>query len=456
MALLGLALVAWGAWGALWLAPEPRLALSADRAAIGVPGTAFEASADGMVVRGDVLVRLEIEQDGRSETLAEAELHGPSTFRFWQRAEPRRATLRARAARGEPDWLAEGTARVRLVAERPAGLLRGSPVVELVREYPVRFRPPRLEVLSATRAVRQGGAGAARLRVDDQAVAVGVRAGEEMFAAWPAPEGADDERVVVWGVPWTLRDAAQVVAFAEDAAGNRVELPLVDRVEPRRIRRDRIDLPESFLARVVPAILAQVPERDPGESLLDDYLFINRELRQRNRDFLRTLAGRSAPGTDWRDGFAQLPNSKRMAGFAEDRTYYFRGAEVDRQTHLGLDVASVRHAEVPAAAPGTVLFAGFLGIYGNLVVLDHGYGVLTGYAHLSRIDVTEGQRVERGEVLGRTGRTGLAGGDHLHFGVFVGGLPVDPIEWMDRRWIATRILPHVEARRPDRDGAGGA
>ena len=452
MVLAGLALAAWGVWGALYVASPPTLALRADRAGIGIPGTMLEAQADGVIVRGVVRVRLEIVQGDRSATLAEQELRGPSVFEFWKRTEPRTVTLACRAARGEPDWLAEGTATIRLVAERATGPLRREMVTEVSRELPVRFRPPRLETLSAGRIVRQGGSGAIRLRVGKAAIASGVRVGDIVFDSWADPSEAPGERIVIYGIPWDLTDVSRVVVFAEDAAGNRVDLPFLDRIEPRRIRRDRIELTESFLARVVPAIIGRLPDHSSSGPLLEDYLFINGDLRAQNRAFLQDLGRAGEPGFSWEGGFAQLPGSKRMAGFAEVRTYVYEGREVDQQTHLGLDVASTRQAEVPAAAPGRVAFAGFLGIYGNFVVLDHGYGVMTGYAHLSRIDVSEGTDVERGAILGRTGRTGLAGGDHLHFGVFVRGMPVDPIEWMDRRWIRTHILPHVGMPKRDPDG----
>jgi murein DD-endopeptidase MepM/ murein hydrolase activator NlpD len=134
-----------------------------------------------------------------------------------------------------------------------------------------------------------------------------------------------------------------------------------------------------------------------------------------------------------------MPQSQVMAGFAEQRTYLYQGREVDRQTHLGIDLARVRQAPIPAANNGVVVLARFLGIYGDTVVIDHGYGLMTIYGHLSSIAVTEGQKVERGEIVGRTGVTGLAGGDHLHYGVMLAGFPVDPIEWSDGNWIRNRI-----------------
>jgi murein DD-endopeptidase MepM/ murein hydrolase activator NlpD len=137
-----------------------------------------------------------------------------------------------------------------------------------------------------------------------------------------------------------------------------------------------------------------------------------------------------------------------MSSFADQRTYVYEGREVDHQVHLGYDLASVARSPVPAANRGIVRMAGYFGIYGNAVVVDHGHGLMTLYAHLSSLDVSEGAEVQRGQVLGRTGATGLAGGDHLHFTTLVGGLPVDPTEWWDPAWIRDRVARKLGGALP--------
>jgi murein DD-endopeptidase MepM/ murein hydrolase activator NlpD len=85
------------------------------------------------------------------------------------------------------------------------------------------------------------------------------------------------------------------------------------------------------------------------------------------------------------------------------------------------------------------LWADDLGIYGNCVILDHGYGVTSLYGHLSRIDVKVGELVRAGQQLGLSGSTGLAGGDHLHFAILVDDTYVDPVEWWDPKWVREKI-----------------
>ena len=92
-----------------------------------------------------------------------------------------------------------------------------------------------------------------------------------------------------------------------------------------------------------------------------------------------------------------------------------------------------------SANGGKVVFTGFLGIYGETVIIDHGMGLQTLYSHLRQIDVKEGQSVKKGDILGKTGVTGLAVGDHLHFGMVLSGLEVIPIEWWDAKWLEDNV-----------------
>jgi murein DD-endopeptidase MepM/ murein hydrolase activator NlpD len=129
-----------------------------------------------------------------------------------------------------------------------------------------------------------------------------------------------------------------------------------------------------------------------------------------------------------------------------DRLFYvYQGKEVDHQVHLGFDLASYTGTPIVSAARGSVLFADELGIYGNCVIVDHGMGVQSLYAHLSSISVEPGAVVEKEQELGRCGMTGLAGGDHLHFTMLINGVMVNPVEWWDQHWIDDRILRKLRA-----------
>ena len=110
---------------------------------------------------------------------------------------------------------------------------------------------------------------------------------------------------------------------------------------------------------------------------------------------------------------------------------------------MGIDIAGINNTEIFAANHGKVAFVGKIGIYGNVVILDHGYGLHTLYGHLHKADVKEGDVVRKGDVIAISGETGLAFGDHLHFEMRVNGIPVNPIEWFDDVWVMTNIESHL-------------
>jgi murein DD-endopeptidase MepM/ murein hydrolase activator NlpD len=294
-------------------------------------------------------------------------------------------------------------------------------------------------VLSAFIYVTQGGCEAVVYKVGDSSVEDGVQAGDWWFPGYPVPGDEEGLRFALFAAPYDLEDPDLIRLVARDDVGNEAGTTFIDRFTRRPFKTDRIRLSDEFMARVVPAIMNQTPELQDRGSDLDNYLMINGELRRRNAETLVEVATRSTPEFLWSRPFLQMRNAKVMSDFADRRTYVYEGRDVDRQDHLGFDLASTRRADVQAANDGIVLLAGYFGIYGNTVAIDHGYGLMSLYGHLSSIDVAEGQTVERGEVIGKTGATGLAGGDHLHFSMMLAGLPVDSREWWDGHWIQDRL-----------------
>ena len=191
----------------------------------------------------------------------------------------------------------------------------------------------------------------------------------------------------------------------------------------------------------MPAILEGTTEVKPEGDTLAKFLVINGELRRKNAEKIASFAKQTAPEMLWRGVvFHPFTNNAVESAFADQRTYVYKGKDVDHQVHLGFDLASFAGTPILAANRGKVLFADELGIYGNCVIIDHGMGVQSLYGHLSSIEVKAGQMVEKEQELGRSGMTGLAGGDHLHFTMLVNGHMVNPVEWWDAHWIQDRIL----------------
>jgi len=191
--------------------------------------------------------------------------------------------------------------------------------------------------------------------------------------------------------------------------------------------------------------MGQYTAQYPGEkTALDVYKRVNTELRKQNEADLLKIAQNTSPTPLWSGPFLRLPNSAGRANFGDQRDYYYEGEKIDHQTHMGVDLASVANAPVPAANAGRIVYAGFFGIYGNCVIIDHGLGLQSLYSHLDEIAVGQDAVVKKGDIIGKTGTTGLAGGDHLHFGMIIGGLQVSPIEWWDDHWIIYNILAHLK------------
>jgi len=388
--------------------------------------------------RGLSTIRIELEQQGQVTTLAEQRfvpLPGwkPTGARTPEWNYPLDLGKNSIAA------LREGAATLRVVAGRAGGWLRSAPPVVVERSFEVRLTPPVLAVLSSQHYVTQGGSEAVVYRVGEGSVRDGVEAGGHFFPGFDLPGGGKGERFALFAAPYDLASGDGIELIAADAAGNVRTAPFVDRFFPSPPRADDIQLEDRFLERVVPAILAGSPQLTDKGDLLENFLEINRDLRQANGRELAELAAKTRPEFLWKAPFLALPGGQVMSSFADHRTYYYRGREVDQQDHLGFDLASVRHADVPAANRGVVVLARELGIYGNAIVIDHGYGLMSLYAHLSSIAVEPGDAVERGQLLGQSGETGLAGGDHLHFSFLLHGLPVRPVEWWDPHWIRDRL-----------------
>jgi hypothetical protein len=388
--------------------------------------------------RGLAGIRVELVQGQRVKLLGERRHQPRPSWKLWG---PRQAEDRLELAVGRDtvQGLEEGRATIQATAERAGTLLRHPRPVSEELVLPVKLRPPSLQPTSTRTYVAQGGCEAVVYRVGESSARDGVLAGDWFFPGHPLPGGGARDRFALFAVPYDLADPARVRLVAADDVGNQAQIPFIDQFTPRPLRRDTVVVTEEFLSRVVPAILSQTPElRDRG-SPLDNYLQINGDLRRSNAKTLVELARNSAPKFLWTRTFLQQPNSQVTSSFADRRSYLYRDRHVDTQDHLGFDLASVRHAEVAASNRGVVVLARYLGIYGNVVVIDHGYGLQSLYGHLSSFAVEEGQTVERGQAIGRTGDTGLAGGDHLHFTVMLHGLPVNPAEWWDPNWIDDRI-----------------
>ena len=361
-----------------------------------------------------------------------------------------RLFIMRRIGKNETPQLQPGKARIVVRAARPVLFGYRELESEATRDVEVRLEPPRIAVLSTFHFVNHGGAEFVVYRATPSDVESGVRVGDVTYPGFPASgAGITSDEAMKVAFFALLHDqdlTTPISVFARDPAGNDASTPLDHRPFPKAFARSRITIDDRFLQQVVPAIAATTPDMNLStapDDLLASFLRINNDLRRRNNEMLVELAKKTAPEMLWKDAFQPLVNAAVESRFADHRTYLYQGKEIDQQVHLGFDLAVTQRIPVLAANNGIVVHAGDLGIYGNCVVVDHGLGVQSLYAHLSSMDVKPGDRVEKGRELGRSGLTGLAAGDHLHFTIVLNGQAVNPVEWWDPKWMQDRVLRKI-------------
>ncbi|HVP28748.1 MAG TPA: M23 family metallopeptidase [Myxococcota bacterium] len=325
---------------------------------------------------------------------------------------------------------------------------------ETVVELPVLvdLKPPRIAIENGQTYLQRAGAGIAVYSISEDVVRDGVDVAGHFYPGFPYPgsEPAQRRRLAFFAIPRDAAPQPSIRVVAEDPAGNVSAQGWQTILKERSFPDVDLNLPASFFANKVTELAAarNIDASDPVRAFQE----INSAGRQADEARVREIVADTVPERLWEGAFEQLRNSKVTSQFAERRHYFTEGKKISEATHYGFDLATTAHSPITAANSGRVIYADDLGIYGSCVVIDHGYGVTSLYGHLSRIDVAVGDRVTKGQTIGLSGATGLAGGDHLHFAILVRDTYVDPVEWWDAKWIREKI----DALLPPRAGAPGA
>lgn len=299
--------------------------------------------------------------------------------------------------------------------------------------------PPSIRAVSRMHNINVGGSGLIIYQTSSDSAKSGVFVDDLFFPGFlDSAKAQQGIHHCYFALPYDIGSQPKIRLWAQDKAGNATGTGFYYHIRKKTFRDDKVEISDAFIERLLPYFEPFYP-LDPGQSKIDKFLRINNALRQENHEVLYGLREKTAPERLWEGPWLRQKNAANMARFADHRAYYYKGAKVDEKFHLGVDLASLANSPVAAANHGRVVYADRLGIYGFTVVLDHGQGLLSVYAHLSKFGVTVGQEVKKGDIVGLTGETGLAGGDHLHFSVMVNGVYVNPIEWWDDHWIEDNV-----------------
>ena len=307
-------------------------------------------------------------------------------------------------------------------------------------------KSPVANVITNSYLLRQGGSGIIIVEINDENLKDYYISfnDKEVFELFPFYKKNYFISVITW--PIDIKEFKKVNVVAVDLAGNKTEAKVPFYIKEFKEKVDNIKISDDFVNNISKHVLENSDMNVPS-SIVDIFIKTNKELREKNVKTIREVVKKNLVN-DMKTSFdikpfVRLPNAATFAQFGERRHYFYGEEKIDEAWHLGMDWASVKRAEVQVTNPGKVIFKDYLGIYGDTVIVDHGLGVGTLYAHTSSINVEVNDEVKAGQHIANTGATGAVFGDHLHFGVLVQGIEVNPNEWLDYTWMKTNVTKTI-------------
>lgn len=371
-------------------------------------------------------ITVEIVQDNKSQVLADKKIPSRGTLQ-------EKMTLNISAGDLK---LHDGSASLKITA-KDHSLFNN----QIVLEQPVKIDtiPPQINLLKNITYINQGGTGFVAYQPSKMVTSTGVYINNYLSPAHAILIDNKPSYITYFAMPMDATNGTtKIMISAKDEAGNETQIALPCVIKPKKFRADKMDIKDSFLQQKMPEFQAMVPSLQ-GKTPLEVFSFINTQMRNDNFLTIQKISQKSTNKELWEGTFLRMKNGKPMALYGDKRNYMYNNKVIGESIHTGVDLASNARSPIEAANKGVVLFTGALGIYGNAVIIDHGLGLVTLYGHMSSIDTAVGKTVEKGEKIGVSGTSGLAGGDHLHFSILVGGQFVNPQEWWDPHWIKDNI-----------------
>jgi len=305
---------------------------------------------------------------------------------------------------------------------------------------------PSTEVVNNNYAMKRGGSGIAIVKVSDDNlkeayIKITERDNPSNFRTLkltPFYKKGYFISLLAWPYNYKTFSADLV---AKDKAGNVAISHIPIRWRKARYPHAKIKITDKFIKQIAIPLLQRVNMPIPNDPI-DVFKEVNEKLRAINEKKLYEITNvilEPSIKNFYIRPFRPLKGYAKKASYGEMRSYYYNGENISEAIHKGLDIASFRHAKIYDSNKGKVIFEGFNGIYGNTLAMYHKLGLVSTYSHCSSFLVQNGSEVSRGTIIARTGATGAVFGDHLHFGIYVQGTPVEPLEWMDKHWIRDNI-----------------
>jgi len=333
------------------------------------------------------------------------------------------------------------TLKVSVIDNSMWNFMQGNASKEIIN-INVDYKRPNVNVLANSYSITQGGAALVIFQAEDENLdSLYIEAGEMQFKAQPYKKEGYFAALIAW--PFEEDDfKAKIVAI--DAAKNKRVVDIPYYIKNHKYRVSWIHAKDKFIDGKITDLASSNPEYASIDDRLDKLRAINETMRLKNEDLIHSLSKHISSDMleNWKiQKFYPLKNGQRVASFGDERHYYYKSKdnEVSHSYHVGYDLASTRMATIRTSNAGKVVYANENGIYGNMPMIDHGLGLYSLYGHCSQLLVNEGDEVSAGEAIAKTGVSGLALGDHLHFGLVIQGIEVRPVEWFDKDWIRKNI-----------------
>jgi len=314
-------------------------------------------------------------------------------------------------------------------------------------------RRPQVDVIENSYKISRGGSALVIFQAkDDNLKDLYIESGKKHFLAEPFYKEGYYIALLAWPVP---QSSFRATIVATDEAGNvtRTYVPLY--LKNRQYRTSKITLSDRFLKGKIANLAEDFEETQGVEEPLKQFKIINEDVRAKDNGLIHKYTSKVPQEMISSFNIRRmypLKNGAVVARFGDHRKYYYHGKFISEAYHLGLDLASYAMAPIKTQNGGKVVFADYNGIYGNSPIISHGLGLYTLYGHCSSLNVTTGDEVAPNTVIAKSGKTGYAMGDHLHFGVLVQGVEVRPQEWMDKRWIKLNISDIIKKAKKIIDG----
>jgi len=307
-------------------------------------------------------------------------------------------------------------------------------------------RSPIANVITNSYLLRQGGSGVIIVEINDDNLKDYYITfnDEEIFELFPFYKKGYYISIITW--PIDMKEFKRVNLVAVDMANNKTVTKVPFYIKPFKEKIDDIKVSDEFVNSVSKHVLENSNVTVPTDTI-EAFVKTNRELREKNVKTIREVVKKNLANSgkipfDVKT-FTRMTNAATFAQFGERRHYYYNDQKIDEAWHLGMDWASTKRADVIVTNPGKVIFKDYLGIYGDTIIVDHGLGVASLYAHTSSQNVEVNDEVKTGDKIANTGSTGAVFGDHLHFGMLVQGIEVNPNEWLDYEWIKVNLTKTI-------------